>query len=71
VNDIVCISPIDGSEVAGRPVASDAEVAVALAQARQVQQEWSRVPLAERKARMIVFLDALTRPKSFHLRIEH
>lgn len=56
MNDIVCISPVDGSEVARRPVATGAEVAAALAQARKAQQEWSRVPLAERKAMMLAFL---------------
>lgn len=59
MNDIVCISPIDGSEVARRPIATDAEIATALAQARQAQQDWSTVPLAERKASMLAFLDVM------------
>jgi acyl-CoA reductase-like NAD-dependent aldehyde dehydrogenase len=59
VNDIVCISPIDGSEVARRPIATDADIATALAQARQAQQDWSTVPLAERKASMLAFLDVM------------
>ncbi|NLS69233.1 aldehyde dehydrogenase family protein [Bradyrhizobium brasilense] len=56
MNDIVCISPVDGSEVARRPVATGAEVAAALAQARKAQQEWSSISLAERKAMMLAFL---------------
>lgn len=59
MNDIVCISPIDGSEGARRPIATDAEIAAALAQARQAQQQWSAVPLAERKSRMLAFLDVM------------
>ena len=59
MNDIVCISPIDGSEVARRSIATDAEIAAALAQARQAQQDWSTVPLAERKASMLAFLDVM------------
>ena len=59
MNDIVCISPIDGSEVARRPIATDAEIAAALAQARQAQQQWSTVRLAERKASMLAFLDVM------------
>ncbi len=59
MNDIVCISPIDGSEVARRPIATDAEIAAALARARQAQQDWSTVPLAERKASMLAFLDVM------------
>ncbi len=43
MNDIVCISPIDGSEVARRPIATDAEIAAALAQARRAQQDWQPV----------------------------
>ncbi|MBR0971363.1 MULTISPECIES: aldehyde dehydrogenase family protein [Bradyrhizobium] len=59
MNDIVCISPVDGSEVARRPIATDAEIVTVLEQARQAQQEWSTVPLAERKAKMLAFLDVM------------
>ena len=59
MNDIVCISPIDGSEVARRSIATDVEIAAALAQARQAQQDWATVPLAERKASMLAFLDVM------------
>ncbi|UPK37764.1 aldehyde dehydrogenase family protein [Bradyrhizobium sp. 186] len=59
MSDIICISPIDGSEVARRPIATDAEIATILALARQAQQQWSTVPLAERKGRMLAFLDVM------------
>ena len=59
MNDIVCISPVDGSEVARRRVATDGEIAKILSAARQAQREWAAVPLAERKAKVIAFLDAL------------
>jgi aldehyde dehydrogenase family protein len=59
MNDIVCISPVDGSEVARRRVASDSEVAATLAAAGRAQREWSKVPLAERKAKILAFLAAM------------
>jgi acyl-CoA reductase-like NAD-dependent aldehyde dehydrogenase len=59
VNDIVCISPVDGSVVARRRIATDIEIAQTLAAARQAQREWSRVPLAERKAKVLAFLEVL------------
>jgi len=55
----VCISPVDGSEVARRRVASDSEVAATLAAAGRAQREWSKVPLAERKAKILAFLAAM------------
>ena len=59
MNDIVCISPVDGSIVARRPIATDPEIGRALVAARQAQREWSRVPLAERKAKVLAFLEVM------------
>jgi acyl-CoA reductase-like NAD-dependent aldehyde dehydrogenase len=59
VNDIVCISPVDGSEVARRPVAGANEITTVLAAARKAQAEWAVVGLAERKAKMFAFLEAM------------
>ncbi len=59
MNDIVCISPVDGSEVARRTLASGAEVEAALSTARKAQRRWAATPLAERKAKMVEFLAAL------------
>jgi len=57
--DIVCISPIDGREVARRRAASGAEAAAAIAAARKAQPEWARLPVRERAAAMLRFLDAM------------
>ncbi len=59
MTDITCISPIDGTEVARRPIASDAEIAAALAAARAAQAEWRHVPLAERQAAVTRFVEAM------------
>lgn len=59
MTDQICISPIDGREFARRPTASAAEIEAALAGAKRAQAEWAAVPIAERAAKMQVFLDAL------------
>jgi acyl-CoA reductase-like NAD-dependent aldehyde dehydrogenase len=59
MSDIVCISPIDGRELVRRPTASPASIDKALADARTAQKAWARVPLAERKALVLQFLDAM------------
>jgi acyl-CoA reductase-like NAD-dependent aldehyde dehydrogenase len=56
---ITCISPIDGSIVASRPVASDAEITAALAAARKAQADWRRVPVAKRAAILSRAVDAM------------
>ena len=48
--EIVCISPVDGREYLRRPVASEAEIAAALARAKAAQREWRRVPVEARAA---------------------
>ncbi len=45
-----CISPIDGSVYAERPVMSFADAGAAVARARDAQQDWAARPLAERIA---------------------
>jgi acyl-CoA reductase-like NAD-dependent aldehyde dehydrogenase len=59
MTDIVCISPVDGREVARRPVASDTQIASVVADARAAQRAWARVPLQERCAAVLRFLDAM------------
>ena len=59
MSDIVCISPIDGSELARRPAASEAAIARAVAGARAAQRAWRQVPIAERAAHVLRFLDAM------------
>ncbi len=59
MSDIVCLSPVDGREVARRPALGKAEVGAVLTRARAAQRDWAAVPLAERKARMTGFVDAM------------
>lgn len=53
------VSPIDGSIVAERAYASEAEIEAALAAARVAQQMWAAVPVAERGRRCLAMLDAM------------
>jgi acyl-CoA reductase-like NAD-dependent aldehyde dehydrogenase len=57
--ELVCISPVDGREYARRPLATGAEIERALEKAREAQREWAGTPLADRRAAMLRFLDAM------------
>ncbi len=59
MNQVTCISPVDGSVVARRTCATDAEIATTLVAARKAQRAWMTTPLAERKAKMLEFLTAM------------
>jgi len=59
MRDLICLSPVDGREYARRPLATDAEIERALAEARRAQREWARTPLDERCATMLRFLAAM------------
>lgn len=59
MSEIVCISPIDGTVVARRPTASAVEIDAALTAAGKAQAEWSCVPVKERAAAMLRFLEAM------------
>jgi acyl-CoA reductase-like NAD-dependent aldehyde dehydrogenase len=61
LNDLICISPIDGREYARRPLTPDTEVERALARARRAQREWGEVPLAARRAAVLSFLAEMER----------
>ena len=61
MDELICISPVDGGVYARRPIASAAEMDRAVARAREAQREWARVPLAERCAAMLRFLEAMER----------
>lgn len=55
------ISPIDGSVVAERPVATDEQIEQVLARAHAARAGWARTPLAERQAvveRMVQYMVA-------------
>lgn len=57
--EAVCISPVDGRELARRPYTPDLGVESAIAAARRAQSEWANVPLDQRNAAMLRFLDAM------------
>lgn len=59
MDDLVCVSPVDGREFARRPLTAPAEVQRALARARRAQREWLEVPLHERCAALARFLEAM------------
>jgi len=56
---IRCVSPVDGRVYAERPVATDAEIAAALNEARSAQTEWRRVPVADRARYCSAAVDAM------------
>jgi acyl-CoA reductase-like NAD-dependent aldehyde dehydrogenase len=56
VDELVCISPVDGREYARRAITPPAEVERIVARARQAQREWANVPVAERCAVLLRFL---------------
>ncbi len=56
---ITCISPVDGSVYASRPVASKKTIAATFATARAAQEKWKRLPLAERAGYCSAAVDAM------------
>ena len=59
MSEIVCMSPIDGREVARRTTASGADIENALAAARTAQKAWRQAPLRERIAMALRFLEEM------------
>jgi acyl-CoA reductase-like NAD-dependent aldehyde dehydrogenase len=59
MTDITCISPIDGHEVARRPIASDAQIEATIRASRAAQRAWSQVALKDRCAAVLKFLDCM------------
>jgi acyl-CoA reductase-like NAD-dependent aldehyde dehydrogenase len=57
--DIVCVSPVDGREVARKKTAAAAEIESAIAAARKAQAEWARVGVAERAKLCSAAVDAM------------
>jgi acyl-CoA reductase-like NAD-dependent aldehyde dehydrogenase len=64
MTDIVCISPVDGREVARKRTASGDEIATAVAAARKAQAAWAQVPLAERAKLCLTAVDAMLAMKA-------
>lgn len=59
MTDIICTSPVDGRELARRPVASGAEIDTALVAARRAQASWRDVSVEDRCKLVLRFMDAL------------
>ncbi|HUE44976.1 MAG TPA: aldehyde dehydrogenase family protein, partial [Aestuariivirgaceae bacterium] len=60
MSDVIkCISPVDGSVFAERPVASEKAVAETFRKARAAQGEWSRLPTPERAKYCSAAVDAM------------
>jgi acyl-CoA reductase-like NAD-dependent aldehyde dehydrogenase len=59
VNELICISPVDGREYARRPLTTDPELGRALEEARRAQRLWARTPLEDRCATLLRFLEAM------------
>jgi acyl-CoA reductase-like NAD-dependent aldehyde dehydrogenase len=58
-SETILISPVDGRELVRRPIATDSAVDAAVEAARAAQKSWRNVPLAERSALVLRFLDEL------------
>lgn len=54
-----CISPVDGSVFAQRPIASDSEIAQVVSAARKAQAEWRQVSIRERERYCSAVVDAM------------
>jgi acyl-CoA reductase-like NAD-dependent aldehyde dehydrogenase len=61
MDEIVCISPVDGREVARRRLTPAAEVERTLGRARRAQRAWREAPLEERCAAIARFLAEMER----------
>ena len=59
MDDLICISPVDGREYARRPLTPPGEVDRAIQQARLAQREWAQVPLQERCQIVGAFVTAM------------
>lgn len=59
MSEVICISPIDGSEYARRTTTGDDALGRTLDAARTAQRAWAQVPVAERAAAMSRFLEAM------------
>ena len=64
MTDVVCISPVDGREVARKRTASGEEIGAAVAAARKAQAAWAQVPLGERGKLCLAAVDAMLAMKA-------
>jgi acyl-CoA reductase-like NAD-dependent aldehyde dehydrogenase len=56
---IKCISPVDGRVYASRRIATKKEIAAGFAAAHAAQEQWKRLPIAERAAYCTAAVDAM------------
>jgi len=59
MTDILCISPVDGREIARRRTMTGSEIESRLAAARRAQAEWAQTSIAERAQAVLGFVEAL------------
>ena len=59
MTDLVCISPIDGREIARRPLATQAHIDHVMKAAHAAQKHWAHEPVKQRTDAVLRFLDAL------------
>jgi acyl-CoA reductase-like NAD-dependent aldehyde dehydrogenase len=59
MSEIICVSPVDGREVARKSVASASEIAAALEAAHRAQAAWKNVGIAERGSLCMAAVDAM------------
>ncbi|HEY9548486.1 MAG TPA: aldehyde dehydrogenase family protein, partial [Kiloniellaceae bacterium] len=59
MTDTICISPVDNSEYARRPVAADDQVEAVFARARVAQRDWARLSIAGRAHHCSALVDAM------------
>jgi len=65
MNDVLkCITPVDGSVYAERPLADDSDIERALARARDAHADWSRTPVDERCTLLSKAVDAFVADRS-------
>src|SRR4051794_35787636 len=64
MTEIVCISPVDGREVARKRTASAEELAAVLDAARKAQAAWTQVSIAERGRLCLAAVDAMLAMKA-------
>ena len=61
MDDLICISPVNGQEYARRPLTPPGEVERAIRRAREAQREWALVPLEQRLAVIRRFIEEMER----------
>jgi acyl-CoA reductase-like NAD-dependent aldehyde dehydrogenase len=59
LEELICISPVDGRDYARRCLSAPAEVDRAVRRAGEAQREWAQVPLADRCRAMLRFVEAM------------